>query len=171
MSFEYDRLKQTGEPGARKKTNNQWFETQDSISYWDDFSKQKIVWIELTDHPNFMLDTDGYFINNTIFFMTGKHLKYITAFLNSRICEWYFDKICATSGVGTRRWIKMYIDLIRVPSINEREAFHIDEIVDKIHENKKMGKPTESNEELINQFFYDAFSLTEEEISFIELVL
>jgi hypothetical protein len=34
LSFGYDRLKQTGEPGARKKTNNKWFETQDSISYW-----------------------------------------------------------------------------------------------------------------------------------------
>lgn len=34
LSFGYDRLKQTGETGARKKTNNQWFETQDSIGYW-----------------------------------------------------------------------------------------------------------------------------------------
>ncbi len=34
MSFGYDRLKQTGEKGARKKTNNQWFETQDVIGYW-----------------------------------------------------------------------------------------------------------------------------------------
>lgn len=35
MSFGYDRLKQSGDKGARKKTNNKWFETQDSISYWD----------------------------------------------------------------------------------------------------------------------------------------
>ncbi|MDR2972665.1 MAG: hypothetical protein LBU83_12190 [Bacteroidales bacterium] len=36
LSFGYNRLKQTGEQGARKKTNNQWFETQDTIAYWDD---------------------------------------------------------------------------------------------------------------------------------------
>src|SRR5690606_2345136 len=35
MGFGYDRLKQTGDKGSRKKTNNQWFETQDSISYWE----------------------------------------------------------------------------------------------------------------------------------------
>ena len=29
---------------ARKKTNNKWFETQDSISYWEDFCKPKIIW-------------------------------------------------------------------------------------------------------------------------------
>ena len=34
LDFGYDRLKQTGDKGARKKTSNQWFETQDSISYW-----------------------------------------------------------------------------------------------------------------------------------------
>ena len=47
MGFGYDRLKQTGDKGSRKKTNNQWFETQDSISYWEDFYKQKLIWIEL----------------------------------------------------------------------------------------------------------------------------
>ncbi len=44
LSFGYDRLKQTGDIGARKKSNNKWFETQDSIGYWEDFSKQKLVW-------------------------------------------------------------------------------------------------------------------------------
>ena len=142
-----------------------------SCIYTDDFSKQKIVWIELTDSPNFMLDIDGYYINNTIFFMTGEHLKYITAFLNSRVCEWYFDKICATSGVGTRRWIKMYIDLIRIPYPSDTSNIQIDEIVDKIHENKRFGLDTSVNEEIINHHFYEMFSLSEDEISFIELVL
>lgn len=40
MSFGYDRLKQTGDLNARKKTNNKWFETQDSISYWDALFQQ-----------------------------------------------------------------------------------------------------------------------------------
>ncbi|HRJ59327.1 MAG TPA: hypothetical protein PLV64_23815, partial [Anaerolineales bacterium] len=49
LSFGIKRLEQTGKEykvndetiKARKKTTNKWFETQDSISYWDDFSKQK----------------------------------------------------------------------------------------------------------------------------------
>ena len=43
LSFGIERLEQTGKEyiidgekvKARKKTNNKWFETQDSISYWD----------------------------------------------------------------------------------------------------------------------------------------
>ena len=45
LSFGKERLEQTGKEysingekvKARKKTNNKWFETQDSISYWDLF--------------------------------------------------------------------------------------------------------------------------------------
>ena len=49
LSFGKERLEQTGKTysvngekiKARKKTNNKWFETQDSISYWEDFYKPK----------------------------------------------------------------------------------------------------------------------------------
>ena len=43
MSFGYDKLKQTGDIGSRKKTNNKWFETQDSIGYWDNSFVLKIL--------------------------------------------------------------------------------------------------------------------------------
>src|SRR6185503_6337666 len=48
-----------------------------NCAYMEDFSKQKIVWIELTDHPNFCLDEQSYFTNNTVFFLTGDRLTYI----------------------------------------------------------------------------------------------
>ena len=49
---------------ARKKTSNKWFETQDSISYWEDFSKPKIVWAELARTGNaFALDFDNNMVN------------------------------------------------------------------------------------------------------------
>ena len=55
LSFGIERLEQTGKEHnvngekikARKKTSNKWFETQDSISYWEDFSKPKIVFQEI----------------------------------------------------------------------------------------------------------------------------
>ncbi|WP_431612572.1 hypothetical protein, partial [Chryseobacterium sp. 'Rf worker isolate 10'] len=59
INFGYDRLKQTGDKGARKKTNNQWFETQDSISYWEDFSKHKMVWKRVGSILRFSYDDSG----------------------------------------------------------------------------------------------------------------
>ena len=127
-----------------------------NCAYMDDFNKQKIVWIELTDHANFALDEKGYFINNTVFFMTGKNLKYILAFLNSKLCEWYFDKICATSGVGTRRWIKMYIDQIQIPRLSDIQMLDFEKYVDCY------------NEAEIDSAFYKIFSLGQDEIKVIE---
>src|SRR5690554_1314338 len=81
MSFGYDRLKQTGDNGSRKKTNNQWFETQDTIAYWEDFYKQKIVWKIIGDQMAFMIDNKGFIVNNACYILTGDKIEFLTAFL------------------------------------------------------------------------------------------
>ena len=72
LSFGIERLEQTGkkhvvkglEIKARKKTSNKWFETQDSISYWNEFFKQKIVYREISDAMDACLVEPGYMLNN-----------------------------------------------------------------------------------------------------------
>ena len=91
--------------------------------------------------------------------MTGNHLKYLLAFLNSRLCEWYFDKIAATSGAGTRRWIKMYIDQIHVPYPTEANESKINLIVDLLSKNFDI----ELYEKLDNEI-YTMFMLSPEEV-------
>ena len=124
-----------------------------NCAYLEDFNKEKIVWLELTDHPNFAFDTQGYLINNTIFFITGERLRYIQAFLNSRLCEWYFDKIAATSGVGTRRWIKIYIDQICIPIPNLDIEYKFNIVVDKLNRNFSEDLLKE-----IDSYVYELFS-------------
>ncbi len=117
LDFGYDRLKQTGDKGARKKTTNQWFETQDSISYWEEFEKPKIVWIELSDESKFTLSANEIPLN-TVFFMTGDNLPYLLAFLNSRVILWYFKRcLGSSSGVGTNRWLKFTIEKLPIPEV------------------------------------------------------
>jgi hypothetical protein len=61
LNFGKKKLEQSGKPGARKKTSHKWFETQDPIAYWDDFSKQKIMYSEIVQEPQFYLDKSGIF--------------------------------------------------------------------------------------------------------------
>ena len=64
LDFGKERLEQTGathlingeQIKSRKKTNNKWFETQDSISYWEDFSKPKIIWKRIGSILRFSYD-------------------------------------------------------------------------------------------------------------------
>ena len=108
---------------ARKKTGNGWFETQDQIGYWEDFSQPKIVWGEISDRTKFCYDDRGkFFPEATTFFMTGKHLKYLLFILNSSLSEYLFSKIGTTTGVGTIRWKKFKIENLLVPCLtSERE--------------------------------------------------
>lgn len=101
MSFSKERLEQTGKTyivdgqkvTARKKTTNKWYETQDNISYWDDFSKQKIIYPETTQGANFVIDNDGYMADKTCFIITGSNLDYLCSTLSSKLFEYAYKKI------------------------------------------------------------------------------
>lgn len=139
-----------------------------NCAYMDDFSKQKIIWIELTDHANFCLDTEGYYLNNTVFFLIGDRLPYILSFLDSKLCEWYFGKIAATSGVGTRRWIKQYIEQICIPQTpSSRDEKVLGELVMDIQKRKKNGLDTSDLENQVDDVIFSLFNLSTDEVNFI----
>jgi adenine-specific DNA-methyltransferase len=164
------RLEQSGEQGSRKKTNNKWFETQDSISYWEDFEKPKIVWGEISDKPKFAFDDDGYYAEATTFLMTGEKLKFLLAILNSKVSEWYFNLIGTTTGMGTNRWKKYKIELlpIKVPAGSQEQK--IENLVNEILSTKKQypSADTSDLENQIDQLVYQLYNLTEDEIKIIE---
>ena len=103
------------------------FETQDSISYWEDFLKQKIVWAEMTNAPKFVLDNDCMFIDNTEYFLTGDNLEYIVCILNSKLYTWLFDKICA-KGMGARKWRKQYVEVLPIPKPDCKTLFTFNDL-------------------------------------------
>ncbi|MBO7066740.1 MAG: type II restriction endonuclease [Alphaproteobacteria bacterium] len=124
------RLEQTGSEHivnshkfkSRKKTNNKWFETQDSISYWDDFNKPKIIYQELSQGSRFAFDSDGtFFVSNTAYLLTGEHLEYLLKVLNSKIIEFVFRNYYSTSmGETGLRWLNQYIVNQPIPKPTEK---------------------------------------------------
>ncbi len=119
LSFGQNRLEQSGAKGARKKTNNKWFETQDVISYYEEFSKPKILYSEITAFFPFVYDETGLTCNNKIFFITAKdesvNLKYITAILNSKLCKLWIWYNCPELLGGTREIRKVYFENFCIP--------------------------------------------------------
>ena len=89
----------SGDEKARKKTSNKWFETQDSISYWDDFSKPKIVWKRIGSILRFSYDDRGCFGLDSTCFASGSQLAYLTCVLNSKIGHYLLkDSPCTGTG-------------------------------------------------------------------------
>jgi hypothetical protein len=67
LNFGKERLEQSGTKVSRKKTNNKWLETQDSVSYWKDFEEPKIIWGEISDKPKFAYDDSNYMVRQLHF--------------------------------------------------------------------------------------------------------
>ncbi len=163
LTFGYDRLKQTGDKNSRKKTNNQWFELQDSIAYMDDFSKQKIVWKRVGSILRFGIDLKGCVTLDSTCFATGNHLKYILGILNSKLAH-YMLQDSPRTGTGDLLISVQAIEPIRVPlpSVNQNNT--ISSIVDKLIED-------EDNMEYLkqlNQSVYDLYKLDNKDVKFIE---
>jgi adenine-specific DNA-methyltransferase len=170
LSFTKHRLEQTGEEGSRKKTHNEWFETQDSISYWKDFEKPKIIWGEISDKPKFAFDDSNFYAEATTFLMTGEKLKYILAVLNSKVSEWYFHTIGTTTGMGTNRWKKYKIESLPLKEPSFEQERQIVDLVDNIIKAKKSNHKADTTEleKKIDKLVYQLYGLTEEEIEIVE---
>ena len=151
---------------ARKKTNNQWFETQDSISYWEDFYRQKIVWGEISDRSKFAFDNNGIFVPEaTTFLMIGEHLPYLLCILNSPLSEWFFSKIGTTTGVGTVRWKKFTIQELIIPKVSPQdEVFFTQKVKDLVNKTIDLKDFTHS----VNKHLYSIVGLSNEEESYVE---
>ena len=160
LSFGYNRLKQTGDNGARKKTNNQWFETQDSISYWEDFSKQKIVYPNMTKFMPFFLDIDGYMVNQKCFIITGNNIGFLSAFFNSSLFKFCFKDNFPELFGDTRELSKIFFDKIPVIEINTQMDSKFRDLVLEIQKLKQCNKSTKHIEIQIDEMIFDLYGLS-----------
>ncbi len=123
LSFSHDRLKQTGESGARKKTSGKWFETQDSIAYHAEFAKPKIIYPNMTSVFPFMYDESGLLSNDKSFILTALDdsvsLLFLTAVFNSSLAKLWIWYNCPELQGGTREIRKVYFEHFPVPQISK----------------------------------------------------
>lgn len=154
-------------PG-RKPGPYKWFEIQDNVAFFQEFERPKIVWGELSDAPKFAFDDRGYYAEATLFVMTGEHLKYVLAVMNSHLGKWYFEQISTTSGMGTNRWKKYKIEIFPVAVPKPAQEKELVDLVDKVIEMKKKNSDSTKLENEIDEKVYALYDLTEGEKKLIE---
>ena len=166
LSFGYDRLKQTGEAGARKKTNNQWFETQDSISYWDDFSKQKIAWGNLNLRASYTLAEGGMFVNAPCPMIVPGN-PYLLAILNSTLGDYYVRSLGVIRNGGYFEYKPMFIEQLPVPVIDQTKQKPFADLALQILEAKKSKLKTDKLESQLDQMVFDLYKLSDDEVDYL----
>ncbi|GAA9114846.1 class I SAM-dependent DNA methyltransferase [Helicobacter pylori] len=169
------RIDQSGEKDCRKKTNNQWFETQDTIAYHEEFEKEKIVYpCIMAKEPCFVYEEKGFYAPAPANIITGDkiEIKYITALLNSKCI--YFAMRKFYMGGGIEGELKTNnLEKIPIPKITPENQKLADKITDgakAILEAKEKDPKanTQKLEKEIDALVYQLYNLTDEEIKIIE---
>ena len=173
LTFGIERLEQTGKTyiingetvKARKKTNNKWFETQDSISYWEDFDKPKIIYPNMTKYMPFVFDNSAYYTNQKCFVITGQSIAYLTAFFNSSLFKFCFRESFPELQGGTREMSKIFFDKIPVMQVTNETNTQFKSVIDDIQKAYNKSKAT-----TIDAMIFDLYNLSEKERQFIGFV-
>ena len=176
LSFGIERLEQTGKTHlvngekvkARKRTSNKWFETQDSISYWEDFSKPKIIYPNMSKYMPFVFDNEMYLTNQKCFIITGKYVAYLTAFFNSSLFKYCFRDSFPELQGGTRELSKIFFDKIPVYEVSDAQNLQFQNAVEDIQK-----EYTKQKAQRIDSMLFDLYNLSSEEratIDFVEIV-
>ncbi len=167
------RLEQSGEKGSRKKTNNKWFETQDTIAYWEEFKKPKIIWGNLNLRPGFALDTEQFYICapcNLLTLQTDDiiFLKALLAVLNSKVSHFYLNRIAYSRNGGYQEYKPIFVEQIPVPELTDDSKQKLSRLIDQIYADAPDNEDIQSLEQEIDRIVYRLYHLTDDEIAALE---
>ena len=144
---------------ARKLTNNKWFETQDSISYWDDFNKPKILWKRVGSILRFSYDETGKLGLDSTCFATGKGIAYLCCVLNSPMGH-FLLKDAPKTGTGDLLISVQAVEPVKIPIIDDDSKY-----ISYLH---RFEQEDEEAERIINAHIYELYHLSAEEIEYLE---
>ena len=81
---------------GRKSGSYQWFEIQDTVAYYEEFEKVKIIYPEFSDSLKFSIDILKSYCNNKVYLIsqTNDHF-FLLGLLNSNITWMYLKGVCS----------------------------------------------------------------------------
>ena len=141
-----------------------------NCAYHEDFAKEKLFWMDLTERGRFAYDEGDTFCVNTAYILSGKSIKYLCAILNSTLITWYMGTSALTSGMGVTRWFRVSVENIPAPKLTAARQRPFVRLVDRILKAKAADPDANTSEieDEIDRLVYDLYSLTSAEVAAIQ---
>lgn len=160
------------ELSARNKAETgiryEWYALQRwGANYWEEFLKPKVMYPNMTKYIPFYYDTRGFYQNDKSFMITGRHIAFLTAFLNSSIFKFCFLNNFPELQGGTRELRKVFFDKIPIIQIDDKLNEQFASLISDMQNN-----PTVEKAKSIDELLFDVYGLTDAErdvIGFIEI--
>lgn len=162
------RLEQSGEKGSRKKTNNKWFELQDTTAYYKEFEKEKIFCKAIGFNLAFSIGEPNLVISAPSSFFVSKKNKYFVGILNSSLIRYFIYNYSDKTGAGDIMLNVQSLEKIPIPEPDKDTESKLVGLVDSIIQLKKENKDTSEIEGEVDKIVYSLYGLTDDEIKIIE---
>ncbi len=175
-----------GDWSGRKPGAYEWYEIQDTIDYYREFEKPKIIYPNICKKPEFTYDNDKYYTNQKCFIMPGED-KFLLGILNSRLNYFLFMMILPKlrgDYFEPSYAIFKHFPITAINSNNPTDKAKHDKMVQLVetmlelnrqladsrstHEKKLISRQIESTDRKIDDLVYDLYDLTPEEIQIVE---
>ncbi len=175
-----------GEWAGRKPGNYSWYEIQDSIDYYNEFEKPKIVYLVFQVKPAFTFDREGAFYPNNAVWIIPTNDLYLLGIFNSKLGWKLISNYCTQIQNGYQLIFK-YLGRIPIRTINfsdpadkvrhDRMVALVTQMLDlnkKVqdarvdHEKTLLQRQIEATDAAIDALVYELYGLTEEEIKIVE---
>lgn len=175
-------------PG-RKAGSYQWYEVQDSIDYYQEFEKPKIIYPNICKGPEFTYDESNNYTNQKCFIITIPD-KYLLGILNSKVSYFLFNVMLPKlrGGFYEPSYVVFKDFPIYVPdnskpadvARHDRMVALVEQMLDlnkrlaaakAPHEKEALAGMIDATDREIDRLVYELYGLTEEEIAVVEGVV
>jgi len=170
---------------GRKPGAYQWYEIQDTVDYYKEFEKPKIMYLVFQVKPAFTFDDVGMYANNAVW-ITPKSDKTLLGILNSKL-GWFMISNYCTQIQNGYQLIFNYLGKIPIRTINVSDPSdvvqhdHMVSLVDQVlslhkqlqeartpQDQTRLQRQIEATDRQIDALVYELYELTEEEIKIVE---
>ena len=172
-------------PG-RKPGSYKWYEIQDTIDYYQEFEKPKIIYAEIATRGQFTFDSNSFFSDTTSYIM-GSDSEYLLGILNSKLFTFLFSNTSSEIRGGFFRWKRQYISPIPIRMLDLSNSTdkaihdHITHLVksmlalhkqlasaNSVSQREIIQRQIDATDAEIDRLVYELYGLTEEEIAVVE---
>lgn len=171
---------------GRKPGSYQWYEIQDTVDYYEEFEKPKIIYAEIATRGQFTIDRDSHY-SDTTSYIIGNSSPYLVGILNSTLWTFLFSNISSEIRGGFFRWKRQYMENLPIRPIDPSDPADVarhDRMVSLVEKmldlnrrlaGARMGqdkifisREIEATDARIDALVYELYGLSEEEIALIE---
>ncbi len=171
---------------GRKPGSYKWFEIQDTVDYYMEFEKPKIIIPCIIQSASYLYDRESYYSNDKTTILPTDDL-YLVGVLNSKVPDYVMRSISSTKQGGYYEYKPMYLSQLPIRTIDfndPADKVRHDKVVALVesmlelhkklatatlaHDKTALQRQIDATDRQIDALVYELYGLTEEEIGIVE---